>query len=111
MEDACAVKWLNRLCAFLQDDGFDNLVRECSLVPDQLGCLKKLSDLYRDVDVDNALKDIADEFLGLEIRATLRDRRLTAVAEEVGRGDRENGDVTRAIIDSLQRLSETGSAH
>ena len=106
-EYVSAVEWLNRLYAFLKNDDLDSLIRGRYFVLDQAGYLDKLSNLYRDMDIDNELKDIADEFLGLKIRMNLRDKRLTSLADEVGKGDYRSEDVTRDIIDSLKRLCVT----
>lgn len=106
VEEVCAVEWLNRLCALLKDEGLDTLIREAQVIPDQSGILDKLSNLYRDTGVDDELKDIADKFLELSIRESLRDSRLTSLADEVGKGDRTNEDIIREIIESLKKLCE-----
>ena len=109
VDETCAVDWLNRLYAFLQDDGLDILIRERRIILDQIECLDELSKLYRDIDIDEDLKDIADECLDLKIRQKLRDRRLTSLADEGGKGDYTNEDVSREIIDSLKGLCATGT--
>lgn len=103
--EVCAVEWLNRFCAFLQSEGLDTLIREGQFILDQAGYLDKLSNLYRDMNIDDELKDIGDKFLELNIRERLRDKRLTSLAEEAGKGDQSNEDLAREIIDSLQNLS------
>ncbi|MYL12071.1 MAG: hypothetical protein F4010_08045, partial [Cenarchaeum sp. SB0669_bin_11] len=106
VEEVCAVEWLNRLCAFLKSEGLDQWIRKGQFILDQSGYLKRLSDLYRDMDIDDDLKDIGEKYLELNTRGYLRDNRLTSLAEEVGRGDRSDDEVARAIIDSLQDLCE-----
>ena len=103
--EVCAVEWLNRFCAFLKSEDLDTWIREGQFILDQAGYLDKLSNLYRDMDIDDELKDIGDKFLELNMRESLRDNRLTSLAEEAGKGDRSNEDAGRAIIDSLQNLS------
>ena len=108
-EDVCSIEWLNRLYAFLKDDSFDGLIRERCFILDQAGRLDKLSNLYRDAGVDDDLKDIADELLKLRVRESLRDSRLTSLADEVGKGDYGNEDVAQKIIDALKRLCLTNA--
>ena len=103
-ENTCEVEWLNQLHQFLIDDGVDDVNKERSLVLDQGGNLDNLDNLYRDDVIDDELKDIADN-LGLQCRLYLRDRRLTALGDHVGRGNRANEDVLREINDKLQELA------
>ncbi len=106
-DDVCAVEWLNRLFEFLTDNEFDDVIRSSALVLDQGGNLDKLSNLYRDKEIDDELKDIADSLDDVEIkRAWLRDSRLTALYAEVGKGDRNNNDVVRDIIQELKELAD-----
>ena len=106
VEETCAVEWLNRLCAFLKSEDLNTLIREGKFILDQSGYLDKLSNLYRDMGVDEELKDIADRFLELDVRKGLRDNRLTSLADEIGRGDQANEDVIQKIINSLIRHCE-----
>ena len=92
-----AVGWLNELCGFLSCDGFETL-RTLSLVLDQAGYLDKLQNLYRDVGIDEELKDIADDLLDIGLRCELRDTRMTAVGENEGKGDYDNAKVVERIL-------------
>ena len=103
-EEICAVDWLNRLYGFLNANGFYEVTRHCSFIVDQDGYLDVLSNLHRDKDIDDELKDIADCLLGLGIRQKLRDNQLTSLAGEVGKGDLENKDVLHEIIVELKEL-------
>ena len=103
-DDVDAVKWLDRLYRFLQDDGFDHLVRERPIVLDQAGCLDKLSNLYRDNGISQELKAIGDDVLDMDIRLFLRDTRLTSLINEIGRGEQTNKDVIQEILNELEGL-------
>ena len=82
-EDIEAVEWLNRLHDFLNKDGLREEVSKYHIVPDQDGFLDKLSNLYRDQDIAEELKDIA-VLLNWNIRRELRDKkRLTALADKI----------------------------
>ena len=107
LEETSAVEWLDRLYALLKDDGLDSLVRERRFIPDQAGYLDKLSNLHRDVGVDDLLKVIADDALGLDVRESLRDLRLSSLAEEIGKGDYGNDDIIQAITGTLKALCTT----
>ncbi len=104
-EDICAVKWLNRLYQFLKDDGLDAVVRAQSIILDQAGYLDKLSNLHRDQDIAEELKDIA-ELLDWNIRRELRDKQLTSLADEVGAGDQDSKYVVRELIEKLQNRAD-----
>lgn len=100
-DGVCVVEWLDNLYAFLIANGFDGEVRTRRIVLDQDGYLDKISNLHRDNGIDAELKNIADDILGLGIREELRDVRLKSLSDEVGKGDYENENVIRQIIDEL----------
>ena len=104
-EDVCAVKWLDRMYAFLRENGFDSEFSSRRIVLDQIGCLDELSNLYRDKDIHNELKRISDDVLNLEVRDYLRDVRITSLNDEAGKGDYENKDVADRIIAELKRCA------
>ena len=103
-EGICEVDWLNRLYGFLNDNGFDEVTRECIFIADQDGYLDLLRNLHRDKDIDEELKDIADDLLDLGVRQKLRDNRLNSLIDEAGKGDLENKDVIREIVDKLKQV-------
>ena len=105
-DDVCAVEWLDSLYAFLVANGFDGEVRSRRIVLDQSGGLDEISNLWRDNDIDDELKDIEDDIFGLGIRCYLRDVRLTSLSDEIGRGDYENKDVVGRIINNLNRQAD-----
>ena len=105
-----AVEWLNKLCGFLWRNGLDDTLGTLNLVLAQDGYLDKLSNLYRDVDIDEELKQIADDLLDIGLRAELRDVGLTSLSEAAGRGDYENTQVVRRILDELRKPSHQGEA-
>ena len=98
-----AVEWLNKFYRFLVDNGFDNVIRSRRIVLNQAGYLDELSNLHRDNDIDDELKDIADN-LDLNLRTRLRDNRLTSLSDETGKGDLENRDIVREISEKLKEL-------
>ena len=100
----CAVTWLNDLYVFLKDNNFENEIRARSFILDQGGYLDTLSNLYCDKDIDDGLKDVADD-LNLEVRrAYLRDNRLISLSGEPGKGNKENKDVVQEIIEGLRGM-------
>ena len=103
-DDIDATTWLNRLYDYLQDDGFDQLIRERRIVLNQAGCLDFLSNLFRDNDISEELKAVADDVLDMGIRGTLRDNRLTSLVDEAGKGDQRDRDVVQILIDKLEEL-------
>ena len=84
--------------------GLTSPPRDKCIILAQDGTLDHLSHLHRDKSIDDKLKDIADS-LDLQCRAHLRDTRLTVLSDEVGRGDRDNKDVIREIIEKLDALA------
>ena len=104
-EDVWAIDWLDKLYSFLKSSElFDDDIRGFPIFPNQNGAFYKLTDLYRDKDIDTELKDIA-ELLDWRIRSELRDTRLSSIENEVGAGDMDNGDVVQKLIDKLRKLS------
>ena len=104
-EDVSAVEWLNRLYQFLKDDGLKEVIHTQSIILDQGGCLNRLSNLHRDQDIAEELKDIA-KLLGWDIRLELRDKRIPSLANEVGAGNRDSEYVVGEIIKKLQERAE-----
>ena len=100
-DEVSAVDWLNRLCNFLDDHGFSDVIRTRSIVPDQAGYLDRLSNLHRDLGISEELKDIASS-LEWDIRKKLRDTQLTALKEETGAGDWDNDYVVGELVKKLQ---------
>ena len=104
-KDVDAIGWLDGLYRFLRDDSLEFLLRDFRIVLNQAGCFDKLSDLFRDDEVDNDLKVIGDDVLQLGIRGRLRETRLTSIADEVGNGKYGNREMIREIFDKLEDLS------
>ena len=99
--EVCAVEWLDRLYQFLGDNEFEPVIRNCRFVPNQVGEFHQLSNLRRDSDIDEELKDIG-ELLEWRIRRKLRDTRLTSLVEETGEGDWDSEYVVEELIKKLQ---------
>ena len=104
-EDVCAVEWLDQLYKFLKDDGLKEVIRTQSIILDQGGLLDRLSNLHRDQDIAEELKDIA-ELLEWNIRWKLRDKRLTSLADEVGAEDWDSQYVVRELVKKLQERAD-----
>ena len=66
-EDVSAGDWLNQLYDFLNGNGFGNEIHSRRFVLDQSGGFNQLSKLYRDIGIDEELKEIAELF-GWHIR-------------------------------------------
>ena len=108
-ENVNAVEWLDQLYRLLKDDGLENVIRECHIVLDQAGYLDKLSNLYRDNDIDDELKAIGDDLIDIGIRARLRDTRLNSLVDEVGKGEYGNKEVLLEMADKLRELGSEGT--
>ena len=106
-----AVGWLNELCGFLWRNDLTEALRTLNLVLDQAGSLSTLPNLYRDVGIDEELKQIADDLLDIGLRAELRDTRITSLSEEEGKGDYSNAPIVERILNELRKQvqrEETG---
>lgn len=99
--EVCAVEWLDRFYQFLGDNEFEPVIRNRRFVPNQVGEFHQLSNLRRDSDIDEELKDIG-ELLEWRIRSKLRDTRLTSLVEETGEGDWDSEYVVEELIKKLQ---------
>ncbi|WP_419838621.1 sacsin N-terminal ATP-binding-like domain-containing protein [Candidatus Poriferisodalis sp.] len=108
-EDVVAKDWLNQFHGFLRGDALDEVIRNRQIVPDQAGYLDRLADLYRDTGVDDELKNIADDFLSLEVRARLRHAHFSFLSDETGKGDYGNQDLAQEIATKLRKLGEDDS--
>jgi len=97
-----AVHWLDDLCSFLvRSELVDELERR-NLVLGQGGFLDILPNLHRDKCIDEELKHIADDLLDIGLRQKLRDKRIKSLSGEPGKGDLENKDVVRQILEKLR---------
>ena len=99
--EVCAVEWLDRLYRFLGENGFEAVIRDRRFVPDQVGEFHQLSNLRRDLGIDEELKDIG-ELLEWRIRRKLRDTRLTSLVGEAGEGGWNREYVVDTLIKKLQ---------
>ena len=95
------VEWLNRLHLFISENRLRETVQRYRLVLDQDGFLCTLSELHRDCDVASELKDVA-QLLDRPLREELRDRRLSALQDEVGAGDLDNSLVVKDLLERLR---------
>ena len=105
LEDANAVIWLGELHRFLADHGFEKPLRDLPIFPDQSGRFHRHSELYRDQDIPEELKDIA-ELVDWEIRAELRDTRFSVLADEAGAGDVDSNFVVRELVVRVRNALE-----
>ena len=108
--DVSGVEWLNQLYEFLRNNGFSDVIRTLHFIPDQEGWFHSLSQLYRDPDIDDVLKEIA-ELLEWRIRLELRDLRLPSLDEEDDPGYMEIAEVVRQLLGKLSsRANENPDA-
>lgn len=105
LEDADAVNWLGELHRYLADHGFEKALRNLPIFPNQSGRFHRHSELHRDQDIPEELKDIA-ELVDWEIRAELRDTRFSVLADEAGAGDIDSNLVVRTLIDRVRNALE-----
>ncbi|WP_428098180.1 sacsin N-terminal ATP-binding-like domain-containing protein [Candidatus Rariloculus sp.] len=106
VDEAGTFDWLNKLHLFLCANGFSELLRTLRIVPDQSGRLRTLSELHRDRDIPDTLKDIA-ELSEIDIRAELRDRRFSVFVDEAGAGDLGPDELVARIIRVLDDRMDT----
>ena len=104
-ENIDAVEWLDQLHDFFNENELREAVREYHIVLDQDGYLDELSNLHRDKGIDEELKDIA-ELLDWNIRQKLRDKQLSSLTDEVGKGDWDNEYVVGELIKKLQECAD-----
>ena len=104
-DEVSALEWLNRVHLFIGEHGLREAVQEYRLVLAQDGSLSTLSELYRDCDVATELKDIA-ALLDRPLREELRDPRLSALRDEVGAGDLDNGHVVKDLLERLRARAQ-----
>ena len=103
--DDDATSWLDELHRFLSANEFDDALRGLKIVPDQHGRFGTLSNLHRDRDIPDELKEIA-QLVGWDLRAELRDTRFCTLADESGAGDFDRDFVVRKLIDRLHESME-----
>ena len=102
-----AVQWLDELCSFLMHTGSIDVLRTLNLVLDQAGCLDKLTNLYRDVGIDEELKQIADDLLDIGLRGELRDERITSLCNEEGKDDYGNDQIIERVLSELRKQAQS----
>ena len=107
VEGTSATDWLDGVLAFLRDSEHAHEVNSRYLVLDQSGSLNRLGNLFRDDDIDEGLKDVADA-MGLDLREKLRDKRLTSIGGQEGKGGKGNQDVIQEVIAELRDLTDRG---
>ena len=101
-----AVSWLDRLIAFLIDNGLRDFVRNRRIVPSQAGFLRTLTLLNRDMGIDENLKDIADLANEWRVKPSLRDARIVSLKDEPGAGDWDNDHVIGLILKNIRDRSQ-----
>ena len=107
VEGICATEWLDDVLAFLRESEHADEVNSRYIISNQAGCLDKLANLFRDDDIDEELKDIADGIC-LDLRQELRDKRLTSLESEDGKGVKGNRHVVQEVIDELGAMTDRG---
>ena len=104
--DIGAIDWLNQFLNFLKNCGLDDVIRHRSIISDQAGLLRRLSDLHRDQTISKELKDIA-ESLDWRLRNELRNAKLTSLDDDVGAGDCDKTYVNEQLITRLRARAQT----
>ncbi len=106
-EDVWAIDWLDKLYKFLKSTGlFNNEIRQLHLFPNQEGKLKPLTHLYKDIGIDEELKNIF-ELLESPIRHELRHSQLQSIHDEIGAGEKDNDQVLQNLTNKLrERVNE-----
>ena len=107
VEGTSATEWLDDVLAFLRDSEHADEVNRRYLILDQSGRLNRLGNLFRDDNIDEELKDVADA-IGLDLREKLRDKRLTSIGGEEGKGLKGNQGVVQEVIAELKELADSG---
>ena len=107
-DDVEAIRWLNKLIDFLQKNGLTETIRTCLIVPDQDGFLHSLDDLYRDIGIDEELKNIAYS-IDWYVRRELRNDQITSLSKEKGAGEADNKFILGKLIEKLRELTENNS--
>ena len=105
VDSVSAIGWLNRMYAFLKDDGLSDVVGDSYIIPNQDGLLDKLPRLFRDEQINEELKDTA-ELLDRNVRQELRDVRLTSLDYEIGKGNLESEQLVQELVATLQQRAE-----
>ena len=105
-EGVDAVSWLDKLIAFLIDNGLQNAVRRYRIIPSQAGFLHAFPGLRRDAGIDEELKDIADLADEWRVRPKLRDVRIASLTDEFATLEWDNDDVVRSLIANLKARAE-----
>ena len=98
--DVSSVEWLNQLYRFLRDNGFNLVIHSLHFIPDQKGWFHSLSQLYRDLGIDEVLKEVA-QLLEWRIRSELRDPGLPSLDIEDGRGAMKSEGVVSQLLGKL----------
>ena len=106
-DDVEAIAWLDRLIAFLNNNGLSDAVSEYRIVPSQESFLRTLPKLHRDCGIHEELKNVAS-LLDWRIRPELRDDRVTSLEDDSGAGDWDNDYVVGELVKRLQERAEKG---
>lgn len=101
------LEWLNGLHRLLVAAGDIERLRVLSLIPNQLGVLKKADEIHLDKGIDEGLKDIAT-ILGISLREELMDLGVTSPEVCSLLHPRSETDVLRNILDVLKKKAAGG---
>ena len=101
------IDWLNKLSAFLIENGFRDSLLRYRIVPSQAEVLNILPRLHRDMGIDKELKAIADLADEWRVRPKLRDSGIASLSAEVGAGEWGDTDVLRSLIGKLNARAKT----
>ena len=80
-EGVSAIKWLDELIGFLEDNGLRAVLLKYRIIPSQESFLRTLPYLQLDREIHEELKVVA-HLLDWRIKCELRDTRITSLNEE-----------------------------
>jgi len=95
-----AISWLHDFVIFLGKSGFSSHLNDQNLLPDQLGILKKKTELSLDNDIDTDLKEIC-EGLTNSLKSTLLD---TGIFLEIENRSVSTLDVAKMISEEVSEI-------
>lgn len=99
-----SIQWLNDLLELVHPKQ-PQLLTHLELVPNQKGQLRKLTEIYKDEDIDDVLKD-AISLLGREIREELCDKGITQVVQDLLTSYREE----TLLLEIVKRLKDNATS-
>lgn len=98
--DKSVIPWLHDFVIFLGKAGFGSKLNDYALLPDQLGELKKKTDLSLDNEIDEVLKEICEGLTGM-LKCNLLDK---GIYLEIEKRSISTQDVAKMISDEVSEI-------